>query len=216
MKAKLYGYWRSSASWRVRWAFELKKIPYEYVPVNILKGEHRAEEHLRRNPMGALPVLETAPGQFVSQSMSQILWLEENFAREPYLFGRDRGDRYKIIELCELINADTAPLQTPRVQKVHSADDAEKAKWAQHFIRAGLEAFEKNLKLLNRSGNYCLGMMLTAADLFLIPQVYNAYRYKIDVDQEFPLIAKIYKHCLSEEACAKASPENQADAQKGL
>src|SRR4051812_28131685 len=113
MLAKLYGYWRSSASWRVRWAFELKKIPFEYIPVNILKEEHKADAHLKRNPMGGLPVLEISPGNFVSQSMAMLFWIEENYAKEPYIFGKDRTNRYKIIELCEIINADTAPLQTP-------------------------------------------------------------------------------------------------------
>ena len=76
---RLYGYWRSSASWRVRWAFELKKLAYEYVPVNILAGDNKKPEHLARNPMGALPVLDTGRGVLLSESLAIMEWLEEEF-----------------------------------------------------------------------------------------------------------------------------------------
>ena len=212
MKLKLYGYWRSSATWRVKWAFELKKVSYEYIPVNILKAEHRSVEHLARNPMGALPVLEIAPSVFMSQSMSILFWIEETFNSEVSLFGSVHANRYKIIELCELINADIAPLQTPRVQKMHSSEDVKKLEWAQHFIRSGFAAYEKNMESLQTTGPYSLGEELTAADMFLVPQVYNAYRYKIDVAAEFPRIDKIYKHCILDGACSKCLPEKQSDA----
>lgn len=209
MKLKLYGYWRSSASWRVRWALELKKIPYTYVPVNILKGEHLQEVHLQRNPMGILPVMEISPGNYLSQSMSILMWLEENFAKEPMLFGKDRTQRYKIIELCEIINADTAPLQTPRAQKKHSNDSGEKVAFAKYFIEAGLGAFERQITGL--SGDFSVGNTLTAADLFLVPQVYNAKRFEVNMDS-YPKLLKVWNNCMILPECLASSPEKQVDA----
>lgn len=209
MLPKLYGYWRSSASWRVRWALELKKIPYTYVPVNILKGEHQQEAHLQRTPMGTLPVMEISVGNYLSQSMSILMWLEENFAKEPMLFGKDRSQRYKIIELCEIINADTAPLQTPRAQKKHSDDATAKADFAKHFIETGLNAFEKQITGI--SGDFALGNTLTAADLFLVPQIYNAKRFEIDLNS-YPKLLKIWNNCMKLSECVASSPEKQIDA----
>jgi maleylacetoacetate isomerase len=212
MKAKLYGYWRSSASWRVRWAFSLKKIPYDYIPVNILKGENRLPEHTARSPLGALPVLEIAPDIFLSQSMAILMWIEENFASAPYLFGKDRSHRYKIIELSEIINSDTAPLQTPRAQNSHSSVAEEKMKFAKAFIQQGLVAFEKSL--INISGKYCINDEISAADLFLIPQLYNAKRFGFELEKDFPLLNRIYNTCLATEECLTSAPEKQIDAVK--
>jgi len=210
MKLKLYGYWRSSASWRVRWALELKKIPYDYIPVNILKGEQRGAEHLARVPMGTLPVLEIEPHNFLSQSLVILLWIEENFDDGPFVFGKDRSDRYIILELCELINSDTAPLQTPRVQNAHSDEPAKKADFAKHFIELGLRAFEK--KIEGSAAIFSVGNSVTAADLFLIPQLYNAKRFGFDLAKDYPKLHKIYESCLKTEACLRASPEKQIDA----
>lgn len=210
MKAKLYGYWRSSASWRVRWGFSLKKIPYDYIPVNILKGENRSPEHIARSPLGALPVLEIAPDVFLSQSMSLLMWMEENFSSSPYLFGKDRSSRYKIIELCEIINSDTAPLQTPRAQNAHSSVAEEKMKFAKNFIHQGLNAFEKSIQ--NISGQFCIHNEISAADLFLIPQLYNAKRFGFVLEKDFPVLSKIYDNCFETPECLASSPEKQIDA----
>lgn len=209
MLPKLYGYWRSSASWRVRWALELKKIPYEYVPVNILEGKHKSPEHLARNPMGTLPVMEISPGEFLSQSMAILFWIEENTFKMPMIFGVDRTQRYKILELCEIINADTAPLQTPRAQKKHSSNAEEKSLFAKSFIEEGLTAF--NSLITTKAGPYCLGQQVSAADLFLVPQMYNAKRFGIDLSL-FPKLNEIWKHCLQTPECVKSSPEKQVDA----
>jgi maleylacetoacetate isomerase len=206
----LYGYWRSSASWRVRWAFALKKVDFRYVPINLLKGEHKAPEHLKRNPAGAVPVLELPSGEFIAQSMAQLFWMEEAYGGIS-LFLKDKPARYKVLELCELINADTAPLQTPRAQKAHSSDAKEQKKWAQNFIFSGLESFEKSLA--SCSGIYCVGDSLSAADLFLIPQIYNAKRFEVDLSA-FPKISGIWEECFKTPECKFSAPENQVDAIK--
>jgi maleylacetoacetate isomerase len=210
MLLNLYGYWRSSASWRVRWALEIKKVPYNYIPVNILKGEHLQGDHLKRNPLGTLPVVEVAPENFLSQSMAILMWIEENFSKEPMIFGKDRTQRYKIIELCEIINADTAPLQTPRAQKKHSDDQVAKAAFAKHFIQAGLAAFEENARKV--AGDFSVANSVSAADLFLIPQLYNAKRFEIPIS-DYPLLSKIWENCFKTPECVKSSPEKQIDAQ---
>lgn len=212
MNLKLYGYWRSSASWRIRWALKVKKIPYDYIPVNILKEEHREPTHLSRVPMGTLPVIEIEPRNFLSQSLPIMLWIEETFSSEPYLFSKDRTYRYKILELCELINSDTAPLQTPRAQKAYSEQPEGKAAWAKGFIIKGLSAFQTLIG--NSGGKYCLGDNLTAADLFLIPQMYNARRFGIDPEKEFPKLHSIYEHCTQLPECVDSSPDKQCDAVK--
>lgn len=214
MKLKLYGYWRSSASWRVRWALEIKKVPYDYVPVNILKNEHKEAAHLARNPFGLLPAFEMSPGNFLSESMAILWWIEEN-CEGTKIFGStakgaDPMSRYKILQLAEYINSDTAPLQSPRVQKMHSSDAKAGAKFAKHFIREGLAAYQAMAK--STAGKFSVGDSVTAADLFLIPQLYNARRFEIDVANEFPLLASIDRACYATSECKRSSPEAQVDA----
>ncbi len=206
---KLYGYWRSSASWRIRWAFEFKKIKYEYIPVNLLKGEHSSAEHIKRNPSGKVPVFETLDSHFLTQSVAILEYLEE-LHHTPSLLPSSAFDKALCRALCEIINADVAPLQTPLVQKRHSSDPAEQLKWTQEWIRKGFTAFEK---LLPKSrGPFCFGDHLSLADLFLVPQIYNAVRYQISVESEYPTLWKIYQAALQTEACHKAAPEQQTDA----
>jgi maleylpyruvate isomerase len=206
----LYGYWRSSASWRLRWAFEHKKISYTYVPVDLLKGEHKSAEHLARNPAGLVPSLVLGDGKTsLNQSMAILQYLEEIHPEHALLPSKPQ-EKAQVLSLCEIINSDTAPLQTPRVQKRHSADAAEQLLWAQDWIRAGLKTFEK--AAASHKGIYAFGDTLSAADLFLVPQLYNARRYKIDLSVDFPALEEIYATCFKLESCQKSSPENQPDA----
>lgn len=206
----LYGYWRSSASWRVRWALEIKQIPFNYIPVNLLTGENKSPEHLARSPMGSLPVFETETGKFLSESMAIIEWIEEVFSlKGPVFFPGTPWERAKIRELCEIINSDTAPLQTPRVQKRHSADAAEQKLWAQDFMRSGLKVFDESSKALR--GKFSFQNDLTAADLFLVPQIYNALRFELPVESEFPALFQIYQECRALPSCIKSAPESMPD-----
>jgi maleylacetoacetate isomerase/maleylpyruvate isomerase len=211
MALTVYGYWRSSASWRVRWALAHKGLPYDYVPVNLLKGEHRSPENLARNPSGFVPSLRLEDGKsFLAQSMAIVNYLEEKYPQNSRLFPADPLAKAQVISLCEIINADTAPLQKPSVAKFHGDTDEKRNAWVQHWIREGLGAFDRASQPLR--GTYSFSDQVSAADMFLIPQVYNALRYKIDVAQEFPALHKIYERCLSLEACQKSSPESQLDA----
>lgn len=207
----LYGYWRSSASWRVRWALELKGALYHYVPVNILKEEHVTEDFKKLNPSASLPVLVINKTQVLRQSMAIIEWIEETYKlEEALLFPGDFFKRAKIRELCQIINADTAPLQTPRTQKRHSQNADERSAWAAEFINRGLGAFEKSSADLR--GSWSIGNQITAADLFLIPQIYNALRFGIDVAATYPSLWSIYQRALKTPECHRSSPEQQVDA----
>ncbi len=210
---KLYGYWRSSNSWRVRWALQLKGIPYEYIPVNILSGEAQEPPHRARHPLGFLPVLEISPQTYLSQSIAILEWIEEVYTlKGPSFFPGTPLERAKIRELAELINADTTPIQVPRVQKRHSSNPEEQKAWAAHFIQQGLMSFE----ILSRGSRqiFSVGKELSAADICLVPQIYGALRYGIKVEQDFPDLWKIYQRCLETEACFKSSPSEQIDAPK--
>lgn len=208
---KLYGYWRSSASWRVRWAFNLKGLVYTYVPVNILAGENKAPAHLARNPLGALPVLEIKPGLFLSESLAMLEWIEETHPKQGVsLYPGSAENKAIIRSLCEIINSETGPLQTPRAQNRHSSVAEEKSAWAAHFIRQGLDAYTKIAAPW--MGLFSVGNTVSAADLCLIPQIYNAKRYGIAMEQEFPALDAIYKRCLALPECLNASPEKQIDA----
>jgi len=206
----LYGYWRSSASWRLRWAFALKGFAYRYVPVNILKGEPHEPAHRARNVLGLLPVFEPEPGVYLAESLAVLEWLEETHPGGHALYPGTPVDRARIRGLCELINAETAPLQTPRAQKRHSDDPAARAAWAAHFTREGLKGFEGMSRATR--GAYSVGDAVSAADLCLVPQIYNALRFGIDVATEFPSLWEIYERCRATAACEAASPEKQSDA----
>jgi maleylacetoacetate isomerase len=210
-KLSLYGYWRSSASWRVRWALMLKGIAFEYKAINLLKGENKSPEHLKKSPLGSVPVLEINSELYLTESMAIIEWIEEVYTlKGPALFPGLPVERAYIRSLCEMINSDTAALQTPAVQKRHSSDAEEQKKWAQEFISRGLKAYD--LASRNCSGKFSFGDDITAADLFLIPQIYNALRYELNVAQEFPQLFKIHERALSTPAALASSPEKQIDA----
>jgi len=204
----LHGYWRSSASWRVRWALLLKKVPFDYVPVNLLKAENKSNLHLKLNPTGLLPMLTTPDGTRLVQSMAILEYLDEVFPI-PHIFGNSALESAQIRALCEIINADTAPLQAPRIQKRHSSDSAEQTLWAQEWIRAGLKSFAS---LRHKDGMFSAGDTITAADLLLIPQIYNALRYRLDVNEEFPELFEIYERCLATDEGSRAVPDMQSDA----
>jgi maleylacetoacetate isomerase len=198
----LYHYWRSSCSWRVRWALNHKKIPHRLIAVDLLKGEQKSAEYLRRNPAGFVPTLEWK-GNFYSESLAILEWLEESFPQAP-LLPSDAHSRMIVRQLALEIIAGTQPHQNLSVLNYFSSDASRKKEISVHFITRGLAAYER---LLNgKSGTYSYGSQITFADLALVPQCYNALRNEIDLGQ-FPLIHGIYKRCLKTEACKTSAPE---------
>lgn len=195
MKLRLYHYWRSSSSWRVRLALAHKQVSVEYVAVSLLDGESESETHRAKNPLGFVPVLEfldeTDPNRrYLTESLAMIEWLEET-RPERRLLPRDRFDRAVVRSLAEIVNSEIHPLQNLTTQ-LHYSDDPEKRKhWAQYWIQTGLDAYEKTAS--RYAGQFSFGDEMTLADVCLYPQLYNAKRFEVDVGQ-FPTLARILAH----------------------
>ncbi len=204
---QLFHYWRSSCSWRVRWALNIKGLSYESTAVDLLKKEHKSPEFLQMNPSGLVPALRV-DNRYIGQSTAIVEWLEEVFP-QPALLPKDSWQRALIREFNMMIGADIQPIANLRVQHYYSDAPEKRTAWAQHFISEGFRPVEK--KLAEHGGKFCFGDSVTMADLYLIPQVFNALRFQVDLT-EFPHARRIYEHCLTTEACAKAAPENQPGA----
>lgn len=205
----LYGYWRSTASWRVRIALNLKGVTVDHRAVNLVAGEQRLPDYLAHNPQGLIPALELDDGQVVTQSLAIIDYLEETHPQPP-LLPKDPFERAKARSLALLIACDVHPLQNLSVIR-HVAEiageGADKA-WAARVIGRGLDAFEA--RIADEPGPYCLGTQVTLADVLLVPQLHNARRFGLDVD--WPRIAAVERACLELDAFQNALPDRQADA----
>jgi maleylacetoacetate isomerase len=211
---KLYSYWRSSASYRVRIALNLKELSYETIPVNLVSGEQASEEFDARNPQHMVPVLMHGE-RVMRQSLAIIEWLEEAFeGRGVPLLAHPPRDRARIRAISHMIASDIAPLNVLRVlnyaSQQHQFDDAAKRAWMLHWMREGFDALEQLLDNPS-TGSYCEGDDPTMADCCLIPQIYNAKRWQMDLSP-YPRMLAIYEHALSNPAFADAVPEKQPDA----
>jgi maleylacetoacetate isomerase/maleylpyruvate isomerase len=204
---KLYNYFRSSASFRVRIALELKGLPYDYVPVHIAKGEHRGEGYAAISRTTLVPTLQTDTGETLGQSMAIIEYLDETHP-EPALLPRDALGRAKVRALSQLIACEIHPLNNLRVLKylVHDLKVEEEAKntWYRHWVRVGLEAFERELAQLPAS-TYCYGDTPTLADCCLVPQIFNGKRFNANFDG-LPRTMAAFDACMKLPALQKAQP----------
>ena len=217
MSLKLYGYWRSSASYRVRIALNLKQLDYEYVPVHLVKdgGEQHSERYVGLNPAQLVPTFVDEDEDIIlNQSLAIIEYLDEKYP-EPYsLIPPHKVARARVRTVAQDVACDIQPLANLRVlnhiSSEYGADADQKAKWCQHWIEAGFSAVEKRLQ--NTAGDYCFGFDVTLADVALVPQVYNANRFSVDMSQ-YPLIQRVYDNCNELKAFIDAKPENQPDAQ---
>jgi maleylacetoacetate isomerase len=213
---KLYSYWRSSASWRVRWALAHKGIAFDTVIVNLLKSEQRADEHRGRNPIGHVPALEVKPGRFLAESVAIIEWLEETHP-EPRLYPTDPWAKARVRQVVELVNAGIQPLQNLVVLDKVSRDPEAKKAWAHDFNLRGILALESLLKSIDHElgeGRFAVGDALSAADLFVVPQVYSARRFGVDL-APFARVLRAEASALATPHAEGAKPESQPDAPKG-
>ena len=207
----LYHYWRSSCSWRVRWALALKHVPYESVPVNILKNEHQSPEYLKKNPAGFLPALKVGDRCF-GESLALIEYIDETWP-EPALWPKDPLARMHARQLALTIVAGTQPLQNPSLIKHFVPEEGARKPHVQHWIKRGLGVYESLLEQGPvKPGKFSCGEQVTGADLCLIPQVYNALRFDVDLAAT-PLVKGIYERCLETAECDVAAPHNQPGAQ---
>ena len=205
---KLYGYWRSSSTWRLRIAFEHKGVAYQYQPVNLLQGEHVDEEHLERNPRGQVPVVELPHGVFLAESLAILLWLEETWPR-PTLMPSDTTARAKVWQAAEIVNAGIQPLQNLAVLNEIERLGGDRRQWASHWISRGLDSLEMLAR--TTAGTFFYRDDLTIADCCIVPQLYNARRFGVDLDP-YPTLRRIEANCEQDIAFIKAHPDRQPDA----
>ena len=211
MSIRLYSYWRSSAAYRVRIALNLKGIPFETVPVSLAPGvsEHRKDDYRAINPQMLVPFLEDGDIG-IAQSMAILEYLEETYTKTPLLPG-DEPLRSRVRAFCNLIACDIHPLNNLRVQDYIrnelGADKKKSQDWYAHWIREGFGAAEQ----LVSDDSYVVGDTPTLADALLVPQMYNARRFNVPLD-EFPRLVRIVDACNELAAFRKAAPEQQPDA----
>jgi maleylacetoacetate isomerase len=203
----LYHYWRSSCSWRVRWALVYKNIPYNDVAINLLANEQNSPTYLAINPGGFVPAI-TYNGLVFGESMAILEWLEEMFPSQP-LLPQSHTDRLRVRQICQIITSGIQPIQNLSVMRKHSTNPSEQTDWARYWISAGLEKVEA--LITPYAGTFSYGGSLTMADLCLIPQVYNAKRFNVDLSK-FPLITRVNQHCLQLPTCQQSAPQNQQGA----
>ena len=204
----LYDYWRSSASYRVRIALNLKEIEYEAISVDLLSGQHKSAEHLARQPQGIVPAIKI-DGQIFSQSLAIIEYLEET-RPEPALLPKNAQARARVRAISGAIAMEIHPICNlsivTYVESLIGGGDATKAEWMQKFIRKGLVDVEAYLGD-GKTGLYCHGDQITMADCCLIPQLYNAARWGAKYD-DLEHICAIEAECGKLDAFKKAHPDN--------
>ena len=210
---KLYSYFRSSASYRVRIALNLKGLEAEQINVNLLKGEQKATAYKKVNPQGQVPALITDSGAILTQSMAMIEYLEETHPGNPPLLPKDPEARARVRALAQAVACDISPINNLAIQKYLAeklgADDAAKTAWIQHWITTGFEAFEQMLQD-GKTGAFCHGDTPTLADCCLIPQIFNALRFNVSL-MPFPTIRRIHESAEAHPAFQRAHPSKQPD-----
>ncbi|MBV7535513.1 maleylacetoacetate isomerase [Duganella sp. sic0402] len=213
---KLYTYFRSSAAYRVRIALNLKGIAYDAVPVHLLRngGEQLSDAYRAINPAALLPALED-DGEVIGQSLAIIEYLEETQPQAP-LLPADPMSRARVRALALTVAADTHPLGNLRVLKYLTGQlgltEEVKLAWQQHWLRTGLTALEQLLANDPRTGRYSHGDTPTLADCCLIPQVFGAQRFGVDMSS-YPTIMRIHAACAELPAFQQAHPSQQPDAE---
>ncbi len=213
---KLYGYFRSSAAYRVRIALNLKGLAYEQSAVNLVSGEQRGVDNLARNPQGLVPVLETDDGIRLIQSLAICEYLDERWP-EPPLLPSDAAGRARVRALSQLIASEIHPINNLRVLKYLTGelgvDEESKLTWYRHWIHEGFGALERLLADSPETGEFCHGDMPTLVDMCLVPQVFNARRFDCDLS-DYPTILRIANHCDTLKSFADARPDCQPDARQ--
>lgn len=216
MALQLYSYWRSSAAYRVRIALAVKGLPYTTIPKHLVRdgGEHRKADYLALNPEGRVPAL--AVGEYViPQSLAICEYLEETHPEPPLLPG-PALDRAAIRSMALLVACDIHPLNNLSVlgylRSEFGADESGANRWVAHWIGRGFAALEQRVRQGPGDGRHCYGSSVTLADVCLVPQMYNARRFKVDVSS-FPALVAICAHLEGLPAFAAARPEAQPDAE---
>src|SRR6266568_6763023 len=212
---KLYGYFRSSAAFRVRIALNLKGIDYEQASIHLRKNQQSAPDYLELNPQALVPTLEDAGHLVLSQSLAIIEYLDETRPQAP-LLPKTPLERARVRSLAQAIACDIHPIDNLRVLRYLADplghDEATIGRWFNHWIAKGFQALEAFLAEDDQTGAFCHGDAPGLADICLVPQVFNARRYKLDL-APYKTIARVFETCMAKDAFEKARPENQPDAE---
>jgi maleylpyruvate isomerase len=214
---KLYSYFRSSAAYRVRIALNLKGLPYEMVPVHLLRdgGQQKQADYVRLNPAQLVPTLLDGAA-VLTQSLAILEYLEEAYPNPPALLPADPIARARVRALALTVACEIHPINNLRVlqylKNSLNLPEAERDSWYRHWVRAGFDTLEQLLKDSPATGRFCHGDSVTIADCCLVPQVFNARRLQVPMDS-YPIIARIESACLALDAFAKAAPAAQPDAE---
>ena len=211
---KLHGYFRSSAAFRVRIALELKGLAYENAAVHLRKGEQRAEAYLGINPQALVPTLEDG-STVLTQSLAIVEYLEETHPTPPLLPAAP-AERARVRALAQIVACDIHPIDNLRVlqylQSELKADDAAVGRWFDHWIALGFTGLEATLAGDGATGRFCHGDAPGLADVCLVPQVFNARRYALDLSP-YPTILRIFEACMQLPAFDRSQPSKQPDAE---
>ena len=220
---QLYNYFRSSASFRVRIALQIKGLDYDYLPVHLVKGEHKAPAYASRVGDALVPTLVTDEGAALTQSMAIIEYLDETHPT-PALLPATPLARARVRALAQMVACEIHPINNLRVLKylvheLHVEEDAKNA-WYRHWVRSGLEAFERQLALLAQEraaqgmapSVLCWGDTPSLADCCLVPQIFNGQRFNVSLDQ-LPLTMGAFEACMALPAFQRAQPSACPDAE---
>lgn len=205
---KLYNFFRSGTSYRTRIALNLKGVAYDYVPVNLANAENWEAHYLAINPQGLVPALQLDDGTVLTQSVAILEWLEDTYPQQPLLPQ----------DLAAMIGSDIHPLNNKRIlaylRHELGQDETAVQAWIANWIQKGFSAIETLLAHdTKRHPGLCFGDTPTLADVYLVPQVYSARRFNVDLSA-FPLIVAVDAHCNRLDAFKRAHPDNQLDTPK--
>jgi len=211
----LHNYFRSSTSFRVRIALNLKNLAFDQVAWHLAKGEHKSDDYLGVNPQGLLPALEFEDGAILPQSLAIIEWLEET-QPEPPLLPTDPQGRARVRAIAYSIACDIHPVNNMRIlntlRKKFGADDEAVADWFKTWVEASFTPLEQQLAGDSETGKFCHGDTPGLADICLAAQVINNSRFGVDMEV-YPTISRIHENCMALEGFQKAAPRNQPDAE---